>query len=80
MPEPSRVQRWRDDKRQRGLKAVTIWLTGEEELRLKDLALQLQTARVLIEGGAGHPKKSLCGGDRSNHRHIDGKSPQRHWQ
>jgi hypothetical protein len=40
MPEPSRVQRWRETKRQQGLKAVTIWLTPEEELRLKDRALQ----------------------------------------
>ena len=40
MTETSRVQRWRDGKRQQGLKAVTIWLTQEEELRLKDVALQ----------------------------------------
>jgi predicted transcriptional regulator len=40
MTETSRVQRWREGKRQQGLKAVTIWLTQEEELRLKDLALQ----------------------------------------
>jgi hypothetical protein len=40
MTEASRVQRWRDGKRQQGLKAITIWLTAEEELRLKDLALQ----------------------------------------
>jgi hypothetical protein len=40
MTETSRVQRWREGKRQHGLKAVTIWLTAEEELRLKDLALQ----------------------------------------
>ena len=40
MGETSRVKRWRDAKRQHGLKAVTIWLTPEEELRLKDLALQ----------------------------------------
>jgi hypothetical protein len=40
MTETSRVQRWREGKRQHGLKAVTIWLTQEEELRLKDLALQ----------------------------------------
>jgi predicted transcriptional regulator len=40
MPETSRVQRWREEKRQQGLKAVTIWLTQEEESRLKDLALQ----------------------------------------
>ena len=40
MTEASRVQRWREGKRQHGLKALTIWLTTEEELRLKDLALQ----------------------------------------
>jgi predicted transcriptional regulator len=40
MAETSRVQRWRDGKRQHGLEAVTVWLTQEEELRLKDLALQ----------------------------------------
>jgi predicted transcriptional regulator len=40
MTETSRVRRWRDGKRQQGLKAVTVWLTQEEELRLKDLALQ----------------------------------------
>ena len=40
MQAESRVKRWRDTKRQHGLKAVTIWLTADEELRLKDLALQ----------------------------------------
>ena len=40
MSDTNRVQRWREDKRQHGLKAVTIWLTAEEELHLKDLALQ----------------------------------------
>src|SRR5215217_6747328 len=40
MSETNRVQRWREEKRQQGLKAVTVWLTQEEELRLKDLALQ----------------------------------------
>ena len=40
MSDTSRVQRWREGKRQHGLKAVTIWLPAEEELRLKDLALQ----------------------------------------
>jgi hypothetical protein len=40
MQGESRVQRWRKAKRQHGLKAVTIWLSEEEELRLKDLALQ----------------------------------------
>jgi Recombinase len=36
----NRVKRWRDAKRQSGLKGVLIWLPSEEELRLKDLALQ----------------------------------------
>ncbi len=40
MTDTNRVQRWREAKRQEGKKAMTIWLTGEEELRLKDLALQ----------------------------------------
>jgi hypothetical protein len=40
MSDTNRVQRWREEKRQHGLKAVTIWLTTEEELRLKDMALQ----------------------------------------
>src|SRR5712692_9165049 len=36
----TRVQRWRDAKRQNGLQAVTVWLTTSEELRLKDAAVQ----------------------------------------
>ena len=32
MPKTNRVQRWREGKRQHGLKAITIWLTTEEEL------------------------------------------------
>lgn len=39
MSESDRVQRWREAKRQKGMKALTVWLTDEEELRLKDLAL-----------------------------------------
>ena len=40
MTTANRVQRWREAKRQNGLKALTIWLSEAEELRLKDLALQ----------------------------------------
>jgi len=40
MPTESRVKRWRDNKRQQGLKHVSVWLTPEEEMRLKDLAIQ----------------------------------------
>jgi hypothetical protein len=38
MTDTSRIQRWRDGKRKDGLKAVTVWLTTEDERRLKDLA------------------------------------------
>jgi hypothetical protein len=34
----SRVSRWRDRLKREGKKAVTVWLTVEKELRLKDLA------------------------------------------
>ncbi len=39
MSDSNRVQRWREAKRQEGKKALTVWLTSEEELRLKDAAL-----------------------------------------
>jgi len=38
MSETDRVQRWREAKRQKGLKACTVWLTVDEELLLKDYA------------------------------------------
>ncbi len=38
MSESARVQRWRDAKRQKGLKPCTLWLTADEESLLKDLA------------------------------------------
>jgi len=40
MSQESRIKRWRTNKRQQGLKHVSVWLTPEEELRLKDLAIQ----------------------------------------
>jgi hypothetical protein len=40
MSQESRIKRWRANKREQGLKHVSVWLTPEEELRLKDLALQ----------------------------------------
>jgi hypothetical protein len=51
MSETNRVQRWREGKRQHGLKAVTIWLTGEEELRMKDLALQWHCSPSAVRAG-----------------------------
>jgi hypothetical protein len=38
MSEGSRVARWRERLRQQGKKSVTVWLSVDEELRLKDLA------------------------------------------
>jgi len=40
MSPESRVKRWRTNKREQGLKHVSVWLKPEAELRLKDLALQ----------------------------------------
>ena len=40
MQHESRVQRWRHNKRQQGLKHVSVWLTEADELRLKDLSVQ----------------------------------------
>ena len=64
MGRENRVKRWRDAKRQHGLKAVTIWLTSEEELRLKDLALQwhcspsavIQQALAQLKGDTPTPE------------------------
>ena len=48
MSETARVQRWREAKRQQGLKPCTVWLTPEEELRLKGLAAQQRCAPSTI--------------------------------
>lgn len=44
----SRVARWRERLRQGGKKAITVWLSAEEELRLKDLAVQWHTSPSAI--------------------------------
>ena len=63
MAETNRVQRWREGKRKEGLKAVTVWLTTAEELRLKDLALQRQCSpsalmQQALAQFAAHPVSS----------------------
>jgi hypothetical protein len=40
MSQESRIKSWRANKRAQGLQHVSVWLTPEEELRLKDLAIQ----------------------------------------
>jgi hypothetical protein len=60
MAETNRVQRWREGKRQQGLKAVTIWLTPDEELRLKDIALQWHCSpSAVMQRALAHVSTSL---------------------
>ncbi len=54
MSETTRVQRWREAKRQHGLKAVTIWLSEAEDMRLKDLALQARCSPSALVQQALH--------------------------
>src|SRR5215813_12960750 len=57
----SRVARWRQRLRDEGRKAVTVWLSVEEEGRLKDLAVQWHTSpseimrHALAHFHPGHP-------------------------
>jgi Protein of unknown function (DUF3018) len=44
----SRVARWRQRLREQGLKAVTVWLSVDEELRVKDLATTWHTTPSAI--------------------------------
>jgi hypothetical protein len=44
----NRVARWRQRLRDEGKRAVTVWLSVEEELRLKDLAVQWHTTPSTI--------------------------------
>jgi predicted transcriptional regulator len=48
MAEHSRVARWRQRLRDEGRKAVTVWLSAAEELRLKDLAATWHTSPSAI--------------------------------
>jgi hypothetical protein len=59
----SRVARWRERLRQEGKKAVTVWLSTEEELRLKDLAASwhCSPSEVMQQALAQfHPSKPLA--------------------
>jgi hypothetical protein len=44
----SRVARWRERLRSAGKKAITVWLSADEELRLKDLAATWHTSPSAI--------------------------------
>ena len=72
--ETSRVKRLRDAKRQQGLKAVTIWLTTEEELRLKDLALQWHCSPSAVVQQAlarsRHRRRFVSVLQQTSHRYV----------
>lgn len=56
----TRVQRWREAKRQEGKEALTIWLSSEEKLRLEELARTWHTSisAMISQALAGfHPDR-----------------------
>jgi hypothetical protein len=62
MAEHNRVRQWREAKRERGLKAVTVWLTTAEEMRLKDLALRWRCSpSELIQQALAQQARSQSG-------------------
>ena len=72
----SRVARWRQRLREQGKKAVTVWLTAAEELRLKDLALtwHLSPSEVMQQALAqfhpGHPRATATAPDAEQLRGL----------
>ena len=54
MSEPNRVQRWREGKRQQGLRAVTVWLTTT-------LNIQSKTWEIGILRSLGVPVRDVLG-------------------
>ena len=48
MGDQSRVARWRQRLRDEGKKSITVWLSVEEERRLKALAVQWHTSPSAI--------------------------------
>jgi len=77
MAEHSRVARWRQRLRDDGKKAITVWLSVEEELRLKDLAATWHTSpseimqRALAQFQPGHPPSLSISTDTSQQKHSD---------
>ncbi len=77
MAEHSRVARWRQRLRDEGKKAVTVWLSTDEELRLKDLAMQWHTSpseimqRALAQFQPGRPPSLSSSTDTSQQQHSD---------
>ena len=77
MAEQNRVQQWRQAKREQGLKAVTVWLTTDQELRLKDLAVTWHCSpsevmqHALAQFHPGRPPRIGHDTDTTQIRHGD---------
>jgi hypothetical protein len=77
MAEHNRVSRWRQRLRDEGNKAITVWLSAEEELRLKDLAATWHTSpsaimqRALAQFHPGRPPSLSTSTDTSQQQHSE---------
>jgi hypothetical protein len=77
MAEHSRVARWRQRLRDEGKKAITVWLSTDEELRLKDLATTWHTSpseimqRALAQFQPGRPPRLSSSTDASQKHNSD---------
>jgi hypothetical protein len=73
----NRVARWRQRLRDEGKKAVTVWLSTDEELRLKDLAATWHTSpseimqRALAQFQPGRPPSLSISTDTSQQQNRD---------
>ncbi len=73
----NRIARWRQRLRDEGKKAVTVWLSTDEELRLKNLATTWHTSpseimqRALAQFQPGRPPSLSISTDTSQHQHSD---------
>ena len=71
----SRVARWRQRLREEGLKALTVWLTTDEELQLKALAAQWHTSpsaivqHALAQFHPGTPPRLSDNTDTAQYQH-----------
>jgi hypothetical protein len=77
MAEHSRVARWRQRLRDEGKKAITVWLSVDEELRLKDLAATWHTSpseimqHALAQFQPGRPPSLSISTDTPQQQHSD---------
>lgn len=73
----NRVARWRQRLRDEGKKAITVWLSADAELRLKDLAATWHTSpseimqRALAQFQPGRPPSLSISTDTPQQQHSD---------